>query len=137
MCIRDRVYDPAAAAKDQTLDSVVPDAQLTVEGDKNLLGQMMSNLLENAMRHTPAGSEITLTLYRANDRPVIEVADNGPGIPEHARTKVLQRLYRLDASRHTPGNGLGLSLVEGVVKLHGGQIALLDNAPGLRVRITL
>ena len=131
------VYEPAAAAKEQSLDSVVPDAQLTVEGDKNLLGQMMSNLLENAMRHTPAGSEITLSLYRANDRPVIEVADNGPGIPEHARTKVLQRLYRLDASRHTPGNGLGLSLVEGVVKLHGGQIALLDNAPGLRVRITL
>jgi signal transduction histidine kinase len=115
----------------------VPDAQITVSGDKNLLGQMMSNLLENAMRHTPEGSEITLTLSRTQGRPVIEVADNGPGIPEDARDKVLRRLYRLDASRHTSGNGLGLSLVEGVVKLHGGQIALLDNAPGLLVRIIL
>jgi len=131
------VYEPAAAAKQQRLHSVVPDAQITVSGDKNLLGQMMSNLLENAMRHTPEGSEITLTLSRTQGRPVIEVADNGPGIPEDARDKVLRRLYRLDASRHTPGNGLGLSLVEGVVKLHGGQIALLDNAPGLLVRITL
>jgi signal transduction histidine kinase len=131
------VYEPAAAAKQQRLHSAVPDAQITVSGDKNLLGQMMSNLLENAMRHTPEGSEITLTLSRTQGRPVIEVADNGPGIPEDARDKVLRRLYRLDASRHTSGNGLGLSLVEGVVKLHGGQIALLDNAPGLLVRIIL
>ena len=68
---------------------------------------------------------------------MLRVADTGPGIPAEERGKVLQRLYRLDRSRHTPGNGLGLSLVEAVVALHGGHLALADNGPGLRVDVTL
>lgn len=129
------VYEPAAASNDQVLGCAVPDNTITVNGDRNLLGQVLANLVENALRHTPAGTRIDVSLSQSNGHPVIEVADDGPGIPEDAREKVLRRLFRLDASRHTPGNGLGLSLVDGVVKLHGGTLALLDNAPGLRVRI--
>ncbi len=131
------VYEPTAAAKDQSLTCDVPESLVLVQGDKNLLGQALANLIENAVRHTPAGSTISLSLSRDKDRAIVEVADNGPGIPADERLNVLRRLYRLDASRHTPGNGLGLSLAEGVVKLHGGTLELLDNAPGLRVRIGL
>ena len=98
-------------------------------GDRPLLGQVIANLIENALRHTPAGSDVTLTV----DGPRLILADTGPGIPAEERDKVLRRLYRLDRSRSTPGNGLGLSLVDAIVKLHGGSLELLDNAPGLRV----
>ncbi len=129
------LYEPAAAAHDQTLICELPEDRIFVQGDKNLLGQVLANLLQNASKHTPRGSEIRLLLARRQGQVVLEVTDNGPGIPEDEREKVLRRLYRLDTSRHTPGNGLGLSLVEGVVKLHGGQLELLDNKPGLRIRI--
>lgn len=131
------VYELAAAANDQSLVCEVPQDTVLVLGDKNLLGQVLANLIENAMRHTPTGSKIKLRLARTGDRTVVEVSDNGPGIPAQERDKVMRRLYRLDASRHTPGNGLGLSLVEGVVKLHGGTVTLMANTPGLRVRIEI
>jgi signal transduction histidine kinase len=129
------VYEPAASANDQSLVCAVPVEPVQVVGDKNLLGQVLANLVENAMRHTPKGSEIAVSLSKTRGRAVLEVADNGPGIPKSERENVVRRLYRLDRSRHTPGNGLGLSLVEGVVRLHGGSLTLLDNAPGLKVRI--
>ena len=99
-------------------------------GDKALLGQMLSNLIENALRHTAEGTQVTLTL---DADATLTVADTGPGIPASERGHVLQRLYRLDRSRHTPGNGLGLSLVEAVTSLHGATLTLGDNDPGLRV----
>ena len=129
------IYEPSAANKNQSLTVDLPPDEVYVQGDRTLLGQVLANLIENALRHTPESSEITIRLVQDQGHPVLEVADNGPGIPESEREKVLQRLYRLDGSRNTPGNGLGLSLVEGVVKLHGGTLDLLDNAPGLRVRI--
>ncbi len=131
------VYEPAATASNHSLIAEVPPEPIKVKGDKNLLGQVIANLVENALRHTPEGSRISLSLKTQDEHAVIEVADNGAGIPEAEREKVLRRLYRLDASRNTPGNGLGLSLVEGVVKLHGGTLQLLDNAPGLKVRIVI
>lgn len=131
------VYEPAAAANNQTLIFEAPAETISVKGDKNLLGQVLANLIENAMRHTPQGSKITVSLAQDAGRGLVEVADTGAGIPVEERENVLRRLYRLDVSRHTPGNGLGLSLVEGVVKLHGGTLCLLDNAPGLRVRIVI
>lgn len=102
-------------------------------GERALLGQVIANLIENALRHTPAGSEVSLTV----DGPCLIVSDRGPGIPPDEREKALRRLYRLDRSRSTPGSGLGLSLVNAVVKLHGGTLVLQDNAPGLRVVVTL
>ena len=128
------LFEPVAAEADQILRIKLPQAACFVDGDKALLGQMLSNLIENALRHTPKGSEVCVTLQNA-PHPRLVVADNGAGIPEDQRAKVLQRLYRLDRSRHTPGNGLGLSLVEAVAKLHGAELALSDNAPGLRVEV--
>jgi signal transduction histidine kinase len=104
-----------------------------VRGDNALLTQMLSNLAENASRHTPLGSAIDVRLEDTQDGVVATVTDTGPGIPEEARDKVLQRFYRLDASRTTAGSGLGLGLVAAVAELHGIAITLADNAPGLKV----
>lgn len=129
------LFDPVASEADQRLIVTLPDDACDVLGDKALLGQMLSNLIENALRHTPKGSKVTVALENA-DGLRLSVADNGDGIPVDEREKVLQRLYRLDSSRHTPGNGLGLSLVEAVAKLHDAELALSDNDPGLRVEVS-
>ena len=122
------LYEPAAEESGHNL-AVSTRGKAEIIGDRPLLGQVIANLIENALRHTPAGSDVTLTV----DGPRLILADTGPGIPAEERDKVLRRLYRLDRSRSTPGNGLGLSLVDAIVKLHGGSLELLDNAPGLRV----
>lgn len=128
------VYEPTAGARNQQLLFEGPDS-LKVSGEKNLLGQMIANLLENALRHTGEGAEICVALFHEQGRPVLSVTDNGPGIPASERDRVTQRLYRLDQSRHTPGNGLGLSLVEGVARLHGAELSFGDAQPGLRVML--
>lgn len=106
---------------------------LSVHGDGELLTQLLANLVENGLRHTPAGTVLTTRLIRSAERIRLEVRDNGAGIPEQERTPVLGRFYRLDRSRSTPGSGLGLSLVAAVAKLHGARLSLEDNEPGLRV----
>ena len=126
------VFEPAAAASGHTLTLALPDAARTVQGDKMLLGQMLSNLIENALRHTPEGSAVQVAVGADF---TLTVADNGPGVPKAERGRVLQRLYRLDRSRGTPGNGLGLSLVAAVATLHGATLTLEDNTPGLKVEI--
>jgi len=125
------VFEPAAVEHGQILQSDLAEESLIVTGDRALLGQMLSNLLENAMRHTPRGTTITVALDRHKGRPRLRVTDTGPGIPLDERDKAVRRLYRLDRSRHTPGNGLGLSLVDAVAKLHGAEFELGENAPGL------
>ncbi|MEQ6201784.1 HAMP domain-containing sensor histidine kinase [Sulfitobacter sp. HNIBRBA2951] len=129
------VYEPAAATRAQQLQYDGPET-LTVQGEKNLLGQMIANLIENAQRHTPDGSRIGVSLHEDADGPVLCVTDNGAGIPPEERARVTQRLYRLDRSRHTPGNGLGLSLVDGVARLHGADLRFDDAKPGLKVCVT-
>ncbi|NIN37629.1 MAG: hypothetical protein GTO67_02630 [Gammaproteobacteria bacterium] len=104
-----------------------------VHGDRELLTQMLANLVENGLRHTPAGTVLTTRLSKCADRVRLEVSDTGRGVPEEERARVLERFYRLDRSRSTPGSGLGLGLVAAVAKLHGARIALVDNEPGLRV----
>ncbi len=128
------IYEPAAEDSGHVLRlSPLPEGPLTVTGDRNLLGQAFANLIENALRHTPPGTRIDVALTRPAGRAVLTVADNGPGIPEGERDKVRRRLYRLERSRTTPGHGLGLSLVEAIAQLHGAELALSDNDPGLRV----
>ncbi len=106
----------------------------TIQGDRDLLLQAVANLVDNAMKYAAAGKEIRLTV--ADDpTPVLTVADRGPGIPVPDRNGVLQRFHRLDASRALPGNGLGLSLVAAVAKLHGAELLLGDNKPGLVVEL--
>ncbi len=129
------VYEPSATENAQVFVVNVTNDNVQVMGDRTLLGQVLANLIENALHHTPSGAHIALSLDRQGSDVRLMVADNGPGIPYDEREKVLQRLYRLDRSRHTPGNGLGLSLVDAVVRVHGARLSLEDNEPGLRVVI--
>jgi signal transduction histidine kinase len=104
-----------------------------IRGDRELLMQLFANLIENALCHTPAGAEVRFSLRCVSAGPLVEIADHGPGIPEADRQKVFERFYRRDASRGTPGSGLGLALAAAIAELHDVRIALSDNAPGLRV----
>jgi signal transduction histidine kinase len=106
-----------------------------VNGDAELLVQLFVNLIENAIRHCPAGTTIRVALHVGPNGPRVVVADNGPGIPPEEREKVLHRLYRLEKSRSTPGSGLGLSLVAAIAELHGARLTLDDNRPGLLVQV--
>ncbi len=128
------VYEPTAFERNQTIGFVGPD-KVVVQGEQNLLGQLIANLIENALRHTEEGAQISVALEQKETEIVLSVTDNGPGIPESEMDRVTQRLYRLDRSRNTAGNGLGLSLVDGVARLHGAEMALENAQPGLRVVI--
>jgi signal transduction histidine kinase len=109
-----------------------------VRGDPLLLAQALSNLIDNALKYTPEGGSIEVSVTIGADRNVeIAVADSGPGIAAADRVKVIQRFYRGDASRCTPGVGLGLSLVEAVARLHDSRLVLQDNEPGLRASMQL
>ncbi|TFF18230.1 HAMP domain-containing protein [Jiella endophytica] len=110
---------------------------LTVEGDEELLTQLLANLIENAINHVPAPGRIEITLRRDGPLAFLDVGDDGPGVPEAEREKIFRRLYRRDQSRTTPGNGLGLALVAAIAELHGGTACALDNEPGLKVRVAL
>lgn len=115
----------------QLEDLVAPG--VTVHGDRDLLMQLLVNLVENAICHTPPGTRISLIVSCESGHPVIVVADNGPGIPADERRNVFRRFYRLDRSRTQPGSGLGLALVEAIANLHGAVVELGDNESGLRV----
>lgn len=128
-------YIPVAEDNEQRLVANI-DGGVTTFGDRELLTQMLANLIENAIRHTPRHTVVRLTLRRADrGEPVIELADNGPGIPVEARKSVFTRFYRLEASRSTPGSGLGLSTVAAIAELHGITLELGDAAPGLLVTL--
>jgi signal transduction histidine kinase len=127
-------FAPVADDQGQRLAAeIAPD--VAVRGDRQLLVQMLANLVENALRHTPTGSRITLSLVDTPQGPRGVVADTGPGIPEEAREKVFRPFYRLEASRSTPGSGLGLAMVAAIAGMHGIEVALADNEPGLRVTL--
>ncbi|RWM34822.1 HAMP domain-containing sensor histidine kinase [Mesorhizobium sp.] len=131
------VYADVAEDDGKSLStSLVPETKWYIHGDRDLLMQMLSNLVENALRHCPPGTAIELAVSRQDDSILVRVRDNGPGIPAGEREKVFQRLYRLDSSRTTPGSGLGLSLVKAVADLHGATITLGDNNPGLVVSVS-
>ncbi|WP_336957942.1 sensor histidine kinase [Sphingobium aquiterrae] len=108
-----------------------------IRGDRQLLGQMLINLIENGLRYTPAGSRITLRLMRGDYEARLEVADNGPGIAPAQRERALTRFGRVDPERGSAGYGLGLPLIDAIVRLHRGRMMLEDAAPGLRVAIAL
>jgi signal transduction histidine kinase len=128
------LYEPVAQEKGQTIATRLTPG-LTVLGDRHLLSQAFANLVDNAIKHSPPGSRIEIAAAPGKDGPSLTVADRGPGIPADLRGKVLQRFFRLEASRSTPGSGLGLSLVAAVAKLHGAGLSLEDNEPGLRVTL--
>ena len=123
-----------AVAEDQQKDLQLSVAQgINIIGDRDLLTQMLVNLLENALNHTPAQTTIWLSLQQSEQKITGIVSDSGTGIPEDERQRVLERFYRLDSSRSTPGNGLGLPLAAAVASLHAVTMELHDNEPGLKV----
>lgn len=124
------VYESVAEDNGQRLACAITDG-VTLRGDRDLLTQLLANLVENAIRHTPPGSRIALAVRRDAGRPCLVVADTGPGVPPDERERVFRRFYRLDSSRTTPGSGLGLALVHAIANLHSATVELADNAPGL------
>ena len=109
---------------------------ITVLGDRELLAQAMANLLDNAIVHTPQGTAVTLSLERTISSVQLAVSDDGPGVSSVDGPRLTRRFYRGEASRTTPGHGLGLSLVAAVANAHGGEVAI-EGAKGRRVAITL
>ncbi|MHA6325115.1 HAMP domain-containing sensor histidine kinase [Roseivivax sp. CAU 1753] len=128
------LYEPAADEAGVTLTADLPPDPVCVSGDRALLGQALANLIENALRHGD-GTPITLSVTDGPTGPSLSVADRGPGIPEDERGHVTRRLYRLERSRTTPGNGLGLALVAAIAQAHRADLRLADNAPGLRATL--
>lgn len=126
------LYD-AAAERDTTRLELAGDAEVPMTGDRDLLFDAIANLVDNAIKHGRAGGRVTVTCRNGESGAVISVADDGSGIPADQHDHVFKRFYRLEQSRYTPGNGLGLSLVAAVASLHGATIELRDNSPGLLV----
>ena len=127
-------YETAAEDAGKTLSAQIA-ADITVNGDPQLLTQLFANLLENALRHAGDEAHITMSLAQVAGAVSAVVADDGPGVPAYERQRVLRRFYRLDASRSTPGSGLGLALIAAIAELHGAELRLSDNSPGLVVEI--
>jgi hypothetical protein len=130
-------YAPAAELKGIDL-AFRSDGPVSVPGDPILLAQALGNLMDNALKYAPVNGLIEVAVLKCGDAGAeISVSDNGPGIADSEKSKVVERFYRGDASRGTPGVGLGLSLVQAVAKLHGSALVLSDRNPGLRVAMIL
>jgi signal transduction histidine kinase len=128
------LYEALAEEKRLTIDtSLVHSA--TIQGDRDLLFQAVTNLLDNAVKYTPDGGKVSLGVRRTGNAVDVTVSDTGPGIPAGECDKVVQRFYRLERSRRTPGSGLGLSLVAAVARMHRATLILEDNAPGLEATL--
>ena len=130
------LYQAAAEERRVTLRARAAE-QVEVFGDRELLAQVLTNLVDNAVKYTPPGGLVRIELQRRADLAQLLVADTGPGIPAEDRARVLQRFTRLDRARSQPGNGLGLALVNAVTLQHHGRLTLGDNAPGLVVTLEL
>lgn len=130
------LYGAAAEEKNIRL-SCDSASSLSVAGDRDLLFQALSNLLDNAIKFTPENGRVSLFGVRSQGRITIRVADTGPGVSEELRPHLGERFFRGHSSNAVPGFGLGLSLVEAVARLHGSAIAYRDNDPGLLVEWTL
>jgi len=128
------LYGPLAEDKGVAFERSCP-SDVKVAANQHLLAQAVANLLDNAIKYTPPGGAVRLSIENGPRGPSIAVADSGPGIPADQRARALERFVRLDATRSTSGNGLGLSLVSAVAKLHGARLLLGDNHPGLAVRL--
>jgi signal transduction histidine kinase len=122
----------APVAEDSGHDLVVAAGEgAAITGDPRLIEQALLNGVENALRHTPAGTRVTLGVAVADGRVWVRIGDDGPGIPADQRELALRRFGRLEASRNRPGHGLGLPLIAAIMRLHGGMLRLQDGEPGL------
>jgi len=137
------LYEPVADEKGIALTIDAP-AAAPVHGNRELVSQALANLIDNAIKYAgPNGqangvpAEIVVKAGNDGERIMLSVADRGPGIPDADRDRVVERFVRLEQSRSAPGSGLGLSLASAVARLHGGELKLEDNQPGLRTTIAL
>jgi signal transduction histidine kinase len=122
------LYEPLAEEKKVAL-SLMPGPSVVVEGNRSLIAQALANLVDNAIKYTPAGGRVRIRAAVTGDGVDLSVADSGPGIPEADRPRVTERFVRLEASRNSPGTGLGLSLVAAVAHFHNAELVLEDNVP--------
>lgn len=125
-------YEPYAAEKNIALVNHI-DSEIIISGEKNLLTQALTNIVDNAIKFTQSGGRVDIYCEQNEKILDIVIADNGIGIPEDYRDKVFEKFFRLEQSRHTKGNGLGLSLVDAIARIHNAEVILADNNPGLRV----
>jgi signal transduction histidine kinase len=131
-----QAYRPVAEEAGQTLDLKIRlGGGEQVHGDRDLLTQLLANLIENSIRHCPKRTLICIEVGPSLKGVWMSVSDNGPGIPEDEIEAVTQRFYRLDKSRQTAGSGLGLAIVKAISNLHGANLILTNNRPGLIARI--
>ncbi len=130
------LYGPVAEEQGMVLSWNAP-SELTVSLHRELIGQALGNLIENALKYAQGGRQIALAATPATDSVLLSVADDGPGIPVERHPEAMKKFGRLDPARTVSGSGLGLSLVEAVARLHGGDIALNDHAPGLKVVLAI
>jgi signal transduction histidine kinase len=121
------MYEPIAEDKGIALLVHSPN-ELSVHGDRDLLIEAVANLVDNAVKFTPAGGQVEIGLFRGNHEDIVRVRDTGSGISEHERDAVLRRFYRSDRIRHTSGLGLGLNLVAAIVKLHGFRFTIVPGS---------
>lgn len=121
------MYEPIA--EDKGIALLIQSAdELSVHGDRDLLIEAVANLVDNAIKFTPAGGQVEIELFRSKGENIVRVRDTGLGISEHERDAVLRRFYRSDRVRHTSGLGLGLNLVAAIVKLHGFRFTILPGS---------
>ncbi|MEM9442266.1 MAG: ATP-binding protein, partial [Pseudomonadota bacterium] len=118
------LYQPLADAKDIAINTSLTDC--SVIGDRDLLFQAMSNLLDNAIKFSPEKSHIDISVSIKGDVAVVEIADYGSGIPDPLKQEATKRFFRIDESRSAPGHGLGLAMVAAIVKRHEGSLSLHD-----------
>jgi len=129
-------YEPMASERHISLTTMI-DERLAVKGERHLLAQAFANLLDNAIKFTPEHGRIHVATEANGTFIDVSIADSGPGIPEEYHEKVFEKFFRIEASRHTRGNGLGLSLVAAIARIHNAQVILTDNVPGLKVTLRL
>jgi two-component system OmpR family sensor kinase len=135
----DAVSDARAVDPDRPVTASVAEG-VAVDGDEGRLRQVVANLIGNALVHTPPGTPVQVKVSRAGSEAVLEVHDDGPGMPEPVAKRAFERFYRADParSRHAGGSGLGLSIVRAIVQAHGGAVAIETAAGvGTTVRVTL
>jgi signal transduction histidine kinase len=122
------LYEPLAEERRVSL-RLVPASAIAIEGNRSLIAQALANLVDNAIKYTPEGGKVTIRIAGGTEGADLSVADSGPGIPAEDRARVVERFVRLEASRNSPGTGLGLSLVAAVAHFHNAQLVLEDNVP--------
>lgn len=130
------LFDAAAEESGVHL-KVIGDPDVIAMGDRDLLFDAVANLVDNAVKHGRPKGQVSVEVKTIGGEAIVSVADDGPGIPPTEHQHVFERFYRLELSRKSPGNGLGLSLVAAVARFHGARVELIDNAPGLNVRLKL